>query len=439
MVSISRPTDWLQICSQSLFSNKTLRDFIMKKRHTTATAPVALLTTLLAATCFPAVAADNLGAAFTQGKFAYSLRWRLENVDQNPLPHDATAIPLRARIGFQTADLYGFSFMAELDYIFNFGVDDFNAGSGNTPNPPGYPVIADPGGEDLNQLFLQYKTNTGSQLRLGRQRIIYDNARFVGNVGWRQNEQTYDSFSFNHKTKHGLNLQYAYVDNVNRIFGDDVPAGDQAQNTHLFNISQGFEKAGKLTGYYYDIDNEDAASLSSRTLGLRFAGTLGTDATKIGYGLEYANQKQNADNPIAYSADYWRVDLSAALNKANIYGGYESLGGESTQPGQAFQTPLATLHAFNGWADKFLSTPAAGLNDVFFGVKGKLGNWDWNVLYHDFSAQSGSAEYGAEIDGSIATKFKQNYGILFKAASFSTDSPVYGDTNKLWLQLTADF
>ena len=398
-----------------------------------------LMATFLVATSLPAIAAENLKEVFTEGKFGYSFRWRLETVDQEPLPYDAAAIPLRARINFHSADLHGLSFKAEFDYISHFGVNTFNAGGGNTPNPAGYPVIADPGGEDLNQLFVQYKSGKGKQLRLGRQRIIFDNARFVGNVGWRQNEQTYDAFSFDYKTGDGLALQYAYVDNVNRIFGDDVSAGDHAHNTHLFNATYSFQGSGKLTAYYYDIDNEDLASFSNKTLGARYAATLGSDEAKLGYGLEFASQKENSNNPLAYSADYWRIDLSAGFSRATVYAGYESLGGNSFKSGQAFRTPLATLHAFNGWADKFLSTPDAGLDDLFFGVKGQLGEWKWNVLFHDFSAQSGSAEYGTEIDGSIARKLNKHLGLLLKAASFKTDSSAYGDTTKLWVQLTADF
>ena len=394
---------------------------------------------MLSAFSYPAMAADTFGEAFTEGKFVYSFRWRLENVDQDPLPHDATAIPLRTRINFTTSELKGFTFKAEFDYVFDFGVEDYNAGGGNEPRPPGYPVIADPSGEDLNQLYAQYKASFGTQFRLGRQRIIYDNARFVGNVGWRQNEQTYDSFSIGHKTDAGLNLQYAYVDKVNRIFGNDVAAGEHEQNTHLINAAYSFENVGKLTGYYYDIDNKDAAALSNTTWGLRFSGSTDGGGAKIGYGVEYASQSENADNPVAYSADYWRFDLSAGFKWATLYAGYESLGGDSSKAGQAFRTPLATLHAFNGWADKFLTTPDAGLDDIFIGAKGKLGKWNWNMLFHDFSAQSGSADYGTEFDASIARKFGQNYGVLFKAASFDSDSIAYGDTTKLWIQLTADF
>ncbi len=409
----------------------------MGMRQTMVAVPSTLLTVLLATTSFPAVAAENLGEAFTEGKFGYSFRWRLEDVEQDPLPNNAFAMPLRARINFHTSDLNGWSAKAEFDYVFDLGLEDYNAGGGNKPNPPGYPVIADPGGDDLNQLFLQYKGKIG-QFRVGRQRIIYDNARFIGNVGWRQNEQTYDSFSYGYKNDSGMNLQYAYIDNVNRIFGDEVNAGDHAQNTHLFNAAWAFENIGKLTAYYYDIDNEDVASLSNSTLGARFNGTLG-DTFKVGYGLEFASQTENANNPVAYSADYWRIDLSTGFKWATVYVGYESLEGDARKSGQAFRTPLATLHAFNGWADKFLGTPFDGLNDAFIGAKGKLGKWSWNVLYHDFQAQSGTAKFGTEFDGFIKRKFKDNYGILFKAALFDTDNVRYGDTNKFWIQLTADF
>lgn len=410
----------------------------MRKTQLVVKAAVMPLLVLLTGMTTTTFAAETFGEAFTDGKFGYSLRWRWENVDQDPFPHDAYAIPLRLRINFKTSDFHGWSAKIEYDYVVDWDLDTYNAGGGNEPNLPDYPTIADPGGGDLNQLFLQYKAGFGGQFRVGRQRIIYDNARFVGNVGWRQNEQTYDSFSFSHKTDKGLNLQYAYVDNVNRIFGNEVNAGDHAQNTHLFNAAWSFENIGKLTGYYYDIDNEDVASFSNRTIGLRFAGSLGTDGPKIGYGLEYANQDDNADNPVAYSADYWRADLSAGFRWATLYAGYESLSGSNKKSGQAFRTPLATLHAFNGWADKFLTTPDTGLNDAFIGLKGKLGKWKWNALYHDFTAPAGSGDYGTEIDASISRKFKDHFGILFKAASFDSDSFAFGDTTKLWVQMTAD-
>jgi hypothetical protein len=383
-----------------------------------------------------AFAAEPAGTS-KSGDWNILFRYRLETVDQDPFAKDATASTLRTRLNYQSPESNGFSFFGEFDYVAELFVDDFNAGGGNTPNRGQYPVVADPDGEDLNQAFIQYK-NDGNQVRVGRQRIILDNARFVGNVGWRQNPQTYDAVSYSH-TADGFGVTLAYIDNVNRIFGDDVAAGDHEHSTTLLNISKNIEGSGKFTAYWYDIDNEDAADLSNTTWGLRFAGSRPVNERTFGYTFEYASQQDNANNPVAYDADYYRFDLSIGLGAATLYGGFESLEGDANRAGQAFRTPLATLHAFNGWADKFLSTPGAGIEDTFVGVKGKAGAWSWNVLYHDFAAQSGSADFGGEFDVSFSTKLSDTYGLLLKAASFDSDSAAYGDTTKLWVQVTAGF
>jgi hypothetical protein len=396
--------------------------------------PATLLGAVLVTGSLPLLAADDASS----GAWELALRYRLELVDQEPFSEDATASTLRARLNYKTAEHKGFSAFVEFDYVAEIFADDYNAGGGNTPNRGQYPVVADPDGEDLNQAFVQYK-HGNNQFRAGRQRIIFDNARFVGNVGWRQNPQTYDAVSYGYKADNGVSFTWAYLDNVNRIFGDDVAAGDHENSTHLLNFSKDFKDRGKLTVYWYDIDNEDAAAFSSTTWGARFAGTGKSGETKIGYTLEFASQGDNANNPTPYGADYYRIDLSAGLAKATLYAGLESMQGNHLQGGKAFRTPLATLHAFNGWADKFLATPAAGLEDVFVGARGQAGAWSWNVLYHDYSAQSGPGNFGSEIDASFSRKLADKYGLLLKAASFDSDSPAYGDTTKFWVQLTAGF
>jgi len=398
----------------------------------------AVLSTLCLATNMPVYGADSISEAFTEGKAKLEFRYRLELVDQDPLVEDATASTLRARLNYTTADYQGLSFFVEFDYVAELFGDEYNAGGGNTPNRVQYPVVADPDGDDLNQAFLQF-SHDENQFRAGRQRIILDNARFVGNVGWRQNPQTYDGLSFTHKGGSGLAFTAAYIGNVNRIFGDDVAAGDHSHDTTLLNVSKAFKDAGTLTAYLYGIENEDAAALSNQTMGLRFNGTRKINERNFGYTFEYASQEDHANSPVNFSADYYRVDLSAGIGKATLYAGYESLEGDHRSGGKSFRTPLATLHAFNGWADQFLSTPDAGLEDRFIGMRGQAGQWSWNALYHDFSAQSGSADFGTELDASLSRKLGEHYGLLLKAAKFDSDSPSFGDTTKLWVQLTASF
>ena len=122
--------------------------------------------------------------------------------------------------------------------------------------------------------------------------------------------------------------------------------------------------------------------------------------------------------------------------------GREVLSGENgtftatTNP--AFQTPLATPHKFQGWADKFLTTPSAGIEDFYVGVSGSLAGWNGQAVWHDFQAEAGSLDYGTELDLSVSKKFAQHYEVLVKYADYSADG-LFTDTQKFWLQLSAAF
>jgi hypothetical protein len=411
----------------------------MNTKRKLAALPAGILTVLIASSSGELQAADTFKEMFTQGKGGLALRYRLEYVDQDNIEKEAVASTIRARLNFKSADWNGLGFFAEYDFVASIGWNDYNAGAGNSPDKTQYPVVADPTGPDLNQAYVFFKATAG-EFRAGRQRIIYDNARFVGNVGWRQNPQTYDGFSYQYKNEAGVDLQFAYIGHVNRIFSREVPAGDNSVDTWTANLSKSWKNIGKLTGYYYDIDNQDVAGFSTVTYGLRLSGKRETGSTTLGYTAEYAHQTDTANNPVDYSADYWRIDVSASFGGVTPYLAYESLGGDDTRGGAMFRTPLATLHAFNGWTDKFLATPAAGLDDAMLGVKGKAGSWNWNLVYHDFQAESGSAKFGQELDVSMATKFHKRYGVLVKAGWFDgKGSFSAGDTFKLWIQLTAGF
>ena len=155
--------------------------------------------------------------------------------------------------------------------------------------------------------------------------------------------------------------------------------------------------------------------------------------------LEFATQDDAGNNPVSYDAQYLRLGGSYSLDSGLSLGlDFESLGGAST-PGMSFRTPLATLHAFQGWADMFLATPDAGVDDLFATVKYKAGRWNLTGIYHDFSAETGSGDYGTEIDLSVGTAINDNLGILFKGALFNGDSAAYPDTNKFWIMFTADY
>jgi hypothetical protein len=190
------------------------------------------------------------------------------------------------------------------------------------------PVVADPEGTVVNQALILYRGFENTVLRAGRQRIKLDNHRFVGDVGWRQNDQTYDSFSLTNTSLPDTDIEYAYIDRVNRIFGPDsgVPAADFRSDSHVLNIKHKWSKNWDVAAYAYFLDLENAPLLSSKSLGIRFNGSIDiNDRISTRYTLEYAQQKNYGDNPNRYSADY--IHLEAALTAMGITGtlGYEVL------------------------------------------------------------------------------------------------------------------
>ena len=387
---------------------------------------------------------QTLGDAVTSGKAHVALRYRYEHVDQNNLLKDANASTVRVRLNYLTENWSGWAAFAEFDHVAEVILNDYNSGGGTSPGRTQYSTVADPRGSDLNQLYLQYKPSEDWYLRLGRQKILLDNHRFVGHVGWRQNEQTYDALSLTVKSIANTELFYSYVENVNRIFGDKVAAGDHSVNTHLLNAKIKLGGAWSITPYAYYIDNDDAASFSTATYGARLSGKIAAGGGSINLLAELATQSDAANNPVAYDADYTHLNvLWTAGNGLGIGAAFESLGGDPVSAGMAFRTPLATLHAFQGWNDMFSTTPDTGIDDLYFTFKYKVVSWTLQAVYHDFSSEAGSGDFGTELDVSAGRKLSDRYGLLLKAGLFNADSasPLSSvvDTNKFWVMLTANF
>ncbi len=397
-------------------------------------------TVLLAAPFALAEEAGSIGEAFTAGKAGANIRARYEHVDSDLADEDANALTARLRLNFKTAQWKRMTAFAEYDYVF-YLVSDFNSGFGTSPDKTDYPLVADPKGADLNQLYLDYQFDDEWKGRLGRQRILLDNQRFVGGVGWRQNEQTYDALTLTTKAIPRTDFFYSYVGYVRRIFGEraGTPAGKNNVDTHLLNAKVALNDSWSVTPYYYYINNKDIAGFSTSTAGIRLTGGLKAGEGKVNLVAEFATQSDVADNPVSYDASYYNLGATWAMaNGLSLGLAYESLGGDASIAGAQFRTPLATLHAFQGWADLFLVTPPEGVNDLFATIKYKAGNWNLTGVYHDFSSEAGSSDYGTEFDLSAGTKLSERYGILFKGAFFSSDSS-YPDVTKYWIMFTASY
>lgn len=384
-----------------------------------------------------AFAEEAFSTLFSEAKPIFDARYRFEHVDQDNLLNHANAQTLRTRVGVQSGKWYGLSALIEADNVSRIGEASYN----NTRNGQNeYSVVADPDGSEINQALLRYDHHFGSAV-VGRQRINLDNQRFVGGVGWRQNEQTYDGALAQLKPLTGLTLSYAYIDNINTIFGPGNGKYDTAGNpanieghSHLLNAQYIVLPELTATAYQYNLglDNLTAGSQSSKTTGLRLNGAI----SGVSYVLEYAQQSEYAGNPLDLDSDYYLAELGYTLKGVALKAGYEVLGGDEGPGNRAFQTPLATKHAFQGWADVFLMTPAAGVKDAYAGLTAPLLGGTLQAWYHDFRAERGSSQYGEELDVSYAHPIPGVKGLvgLVKYAHYDADDFAV-DTDKLWLQV----
>lgn len=403
------------------------------------TMKLSLLSLAIAGTTLShaAHAEEAFSNLFTEAKPILDARYRYEHVDQDNALKHANAQTLRTRVGVQSGKWYGLSALIEADNVSRIGDASYNETRNGQSE---YSVVADPDGSEINQALLRYDHQYGSAV-LGRQRINLDNQRFVGGVAWRQNEQTYDGALLQLKPLSGLTLSYAYIDNINSIFGPGNGKYDTAGNpanieghSHLLNAQYVLMPELTATAYQYrlGLDNLAAGNQSSKTTGVRLNGAV----AGVSYVLEYAQQTEYADNPLDLDSDYYLAELGYVIKGVTLKGGYEVLGGDEGPGNRAFQTPLATKHAFQGWADIFLLTPANGIKDAYVGASAPLLGGTLAAWYHDFRAEKGSSQYGEEIDLSYAHPIPGVKGLvgLVKYASYDADDFAV-DTDKLWVQL----
>jgi hypothetical protein len=384
-----------------------------------------------------ATAPDPIARAILGGHSSLALRLRYEGVDDDALAKGATAVTLRSHLGWQSAPLAGFTAALEVDDVRAL-VDDYDATRGGDPTRP---IVADPEGTEVNVAALAY-AHGATSAALGRQRLVFDNQRFVGNVGWRQNEQTFDAIALRTKALPRAELAYAYVANVNRVYGPR-DGGTQPANwhggTHLLHATVNAGDAGTISLFAYLMEFDNAEAQSNATCGALWTGAVPlASGWKLPFALSYATQEDYGDNPVAYSADYWQLEAGVAYGPVAVKLGRESLGGDATRAGHVFRTPLATLHAFQGWADKFLTTPAQGIEDTYVGVTGRVAGVEWQASWHDFGAEAVSRDYGTELDLSASRKFAGRYEVLLKFADYRADG-FAADTRKYWLQFGASF
>lgn len=399
--------------------------------------PSALATAIMLGMYAGGAAAQvrTLDAAVARGDASGSFYLRYEAVDEDNALENAEALTLRSALKYTTATLNGFTGVIELEDVRIVGVGDYSAPVSGY-NPGRYSVIADAETTELNQSYLQYVSG-GFTTRLGRQDIRYDNQRFIGAVPWRQDYQSFDALTLEYKkdAAQTYTLDYHYLTQRERIFAQDA---DIDSKDHLFH-GVVTTPIGSLTGYAYLLEEDIALDNSLDTYGVRLAGTRNVGGFDATYLAEYATQ--DSERGLAeFDADYYVVEGGVTVKGVALKLGLESLGSDNGAYG--FATPLATLHAFQGWADQFLATPVEGIEDAYLNIAGPLAGGTLTFVYHDFSAERSTVtvdDLGDEFNVQWVRPIKNNYQYGIKYADYrqgdllaKVDKQVFWT----WIQMT---
>lgn len=386
---------------------------------------------------------DPFTRALLGGAFDLNVRWRYEYADVEGF-HPAHALTMRSRLGYTTGRFAGFA--GAVQFENNLAADDDGYNAAGLNDQPDHSVIADPTDTELNQLWLEFDARSISDhlpilARAGRQRIVLDDARFVGNVGWRQLEQTFDAVRVTGEPTRDLAVDYGYIWQVQRIFGPDADR-DFNSDSHFVNLRYAGLPVGSVTAFAYLFDLEDGAApvgetVSSQTYGVRLSGAQPlSESFALHYIGSAALQSDYADQPVDYEALYLLGELKLAreADGFNLGVGFEQLG--SDDGNIAVSTPLATLHKFNGFADAFLTTPPGGLRDTYAFIGTRLPQpFDGTAALsgHYFTGDQTGGDLGWEIDAVATHRINEHLSTLTKLAHF--DGRGRPDTTRFWVQL----
>jgi hypothetical protein len=386
----------------------------------------------------------TISDAIAQGKLILEFRGRYETVDQTKtatLKDNAQAFTLRTHLGWETGAWKGFKGLIEFSDVAHAGPEAYAVNAPGAAPPPlngadkaKYPLINDPDEVELNRAQLSYALNKDLSATIGRQRILIDDQRFIGNVGWRQNEQTFDSARVDGGVG-ALRATYVYIDRVNRILG---PASNWNSDSHLLNASYAVAPSLKLEGFVYALDFSTSPINNSITDGLKASGKLAVGPFSLAYNAAYADQRNYRGGALpSFNLGYYEGDVAATYAIYTAKVGYEVLDGSGTR---GFTTPLATTHAFNGWADAWVSP--GGNKSFVDGIKDLsaatvvrprlklkyLSNPEFTAVYHDFHDERTGAALADEIDLQAAAAVTPKLTVTLKYADFTRSSTVPAGT-----------
>lgn len=376
--------------------------------------------------------------AISGGRLLLELRPRYAHVDQADKSDAADAYTMRTLLGWQTRSWEDLAGTVQLLNVGHLGPEHYASSS---TQPSRYPLVRDPDNTDVNHLYIDYTGIAKTAFRFGRQDLLLDNERMVGVKNFSQTPQVFDA----------VTLKNQFLPATDIFLGHfwrerTTSATDLRSNTSLVNARISFADRGSIAGYAYFQDQPDTGQAtgfknnSNQITGLRLDGAQAAlGKLNALYTAEYAHQRSYADSDGRIDADYSRLGAGIEWSTLIIRADRERLG--SNHGAYAFQTPLGSTHTFQGWADLFTTTPAAGLVDTFATLGFTVQSVSVYVERHRFRSDVKDIDYGHELDVRLSYQASKSLTARLEVADYNAVISTAGkpDTRKVWVTLLYDY
>ena len=230
------------------------------------------------------------------------------------------------------------------------------------------------------EAYVEPYFNSKLSLRLGKQKIMYDNQRLFAQSDWRQSGATHDAVNlryYNGRVESELVLAFNQS-GENTWFTNFAPIGFSQYKTlgvHYYKYTSSNEK-WVLTSinYFEGFQQQSANNVGSDAQNFRY-----TDGGRITYSskrwwLTFSGYLQHGHNPSGktLSAFYFQPEIKYSLKKTVFRLGAEFKSGNNTSSNNAdyravdhsFQYPHGVAHRFNGTMEYFTSNYVGSSKDV---------------------------------------------------------------------------
>ena len=294
----------------------------------------------------------------------------------------------------------------------------------------------DGGTTTIHQAWGEVLFGENVKMKLGRQELVYDDSRILGNVNWAQQARSHDLALFKYEVKNGIKVHFGLAVNQVQTMAYNTPKNYKSMQFLWINKSFGDLKLSFLAlnngvdDVVLNNANPNPMTTYSQIVGFRPIYKMGkfTFSANVYYQMgkstaTYYDKDDKKDAHVGMAAYNFRIDAAYKVSdnlKATV--GFEMLSGNSetdttydnSKSNNAFSPLYGTNHKFNGWMDYFYvgnHGNTVGLNDMFLMLDYKKDKLLAGAHFHYFMANADVLDQGEFVKTGKYTAMSSGLGM----------------------------